>query len=349
MEIAKPVTKWAVQLKEPAQAPWVFREAFRIARSGRPGPVLIDLPIDVQQRDMPVRRGDRRAAARRRPAARVRARVGRAVGHAAGRRTAPDPGRRRRDHRRRRRRAARAGRAPAGPGPGDADGQGRVPRGPPAVRRAWRASRPRRAGATRRSWRATWCSRWAPGSATGTPATSTTYRGDRKFIHVDIEPTQIGKVFEPDLGIVGHARPTLAALTEEAQGAAGPRGPGSGPRGSPSCADAAAARRLRRRADQAAAGLPGDQRVLRRRTPRSSPRSGSTRSGPASSRRPTCRGATWSAGRPGRSAGRCPAAMGVKCAFPERPGGGRRRRLLLPVPDGGDRGRRPVPRSRSSS
>ena len=49
VEIAKPVTKWAVQLKEPAQAPWVFREAFRIARSGRPGPVLIDLPVDVQK------------------------------------------------------------------------------------------------------------------------------------------------------------------------------------------------------------------------------------------------------------------------------------------------------------
>ncbi|MEV1178589.1 thiamine pyrophosphate-binding protein, partial [Nonomuraea sp. NPDC049784] len=50
VEIARPVTKWAVQLKEPAQAPWVFREAFRIARSGRPGPVLIDLPLDVQRR-----------------------------------------------------------------------------------------------------------------------------------------------------------------------------------------------------------------------------------------------------------------------------------------------------------
>jgi tartronate-semialdehyde synthase len=43
------------------------------------------------------------------------------------------------------------------------------------------------------------------------------YRGDRTFIHVDIEPTQIGKVFEPDLGIVGHARPTLTALTAAAR------------------------------------------------------------------------------------------------------------------------------------
>ena len=47
VEIAKPVTKWSVQVKETAQIPWVFREAFRIARSGRPGPVLIDLPLDV--------------------------------------------------------------------------------------------------------------------------------------------------------------------------------------------------------------------------------------------------------------------------------------------------------------
>src|SRR5690606_9257469 len=47
VEIAKPVTKWAVQVKEAASAPWVFREAFRVARSGRPGPVLVDIPVDV--------------------------------------------------------------------------------------------------------------------------------------------------------------------------------------------------------------------------------------------------------------------------------------------------------------
>jgi tartronate-semialdehyde synthase len=49
VEIARPVTKWAVQVKETAQLPWTFREAFRVAREGRPGPVLIDLPIDVQK------------------------------------------------------------------------------------------------------------------------------------------------------------------------------------------------------------------------------------------------------------------------------------------------------------
>ena len=46
--IAKPVTKWAVTVREPALVPRVFSQAFHIMRSGRPGPVLIDLPVDVQ-------------------------------------------------------------------------------------------------------------------------------------------------------------------------------------------------------------------------------------------------------------------------------------------------------------
>jgi tartronate-semialdehyde synthase len=46
--IAKPVTKWAVTVREPALVPFVFQQAFHIMRSGRPGPVLIDLPFDVQ-------------------------------------------------------------------------------------------------------------------------------------------------------------------------------------------------------------------------------------------------------------------------------------------------------------
>ena len=49
VEIARPVCKWAYQVKETAQLPWAFREAFRIAREGRPGPVLIDLPLNVQK------------------------------------------------------------------------------------------------------------------------------------------------------------------------------------------------------------------------------------------------------------------------------------------------------------
>jgi len=47
--IARPVTKWAVTVMEGAQVPRAFRHAFHLMRSGRPGPVLIDLPLDVQK------------------------------------------------------------------------------------------------------------------------------------------------------------------------------------------------------------------------------------------------------------------------------------------------------------
>ncbi len=46
--IARPVTKKATTVLEAAQVPGVFQEAFHLMRSGRPGPVLIDLPADVQ-------------------------------------------------------------------------------------------------------------------------------------------------------------------------------------------------------------------------------------------------------------------------------------------------------------
>jgi len=47
--IVAPVTKWSVTVMEGAQVPYVFRKAFQVMRSGRPGPVHIDLPIDVQR------------------------------------------------------------------------------------------------------------------------------------------------------------------------------------------------------------------------------------------------------------------------------------------------------------
>ena len=46
--IAKPVTKLAMTVLEPAQVPGAFQQAFHLMRSGRPGPVLLDLPFDVQ-------------------------------------------------------------------------------------------------------------------------------------------------------------------------------------------------------------------------------------------------------------------------------------------------------------
>src|SRR5579863_6258021 len=50
--IAKPVSKWAVTVREPALVPRVFQQAFHVMRSGRPGPVLIDLPFDVQMAEI---------------------------------------------------------------------------------------------------------------------------------------------------------------------------------------------------------------------------------------------------------------------------------------------------------
>src|SRR5438874_12457174 len=50
--IAKPVTKWSVTVREPAQVPRAFQQAFHLMRSGRPGPVLIDLPLVVQMAEI---------------------------------------------------------------------------------------------------------------------------------------------------------------------------------------------------------------------------------------------------------------------------------------------------------
>src|ERR1700710_1565283 len=50
--IAAPLTKMAMTVLEPGQVPGAFQQAFHLMRSGRPGPVLIDLPIDVQQTEI---------------------------------------------------------------------------------------------------------------------------------------------------------------------------------------------------------------------------------------------------------------------------------------------------------
>jgi len=46
--VTMPVTKHGFLLTDPEDASAVIREAFRLARAGRPGPVLVDLPKDVQ-------------------------------------------------------------------------------------------------------------------------------------------------------------------------------------------------------------------------------------------------------------------------------------------------------------
>ena len=44
-----PFTKHCYLVKDAAQLPVVLKEAFHIASTGRPGPVLIDIPVDVQE------------------------------------------------------------------------------------------------------------------------------------------------------------------------------------------------------------------------------------------------------------------------------------------------------------
>ena len=50
--IAKPVAKATWCVTSPAEVPAVLREACRTARAGRPGPVLVDLPINVQMAEI---------------------------------------------------------------------------------------------------------------------------------------------------------------------------------------------------------------------------------------------------------------------------------------------------------
>jgi acetolactate synthase-1/2/3 large subunit len=48
ISISMPVTKWNYQGTSPDEIPWVLAQAFFIAQTGRPGPVLIDVTKDAQ-------------------------------------------------------------------------------------------------------------------------------------------------------------------------------------------------------------------------------------------------------------------------------------------------------------
>ncbi|MEO7975789.1 thiamine pyrophosphate-binding protein [Flavobacterium sp.] len=49
LSMAKPITKACFQINDANEIPNVFEKAFKIALEGRPGPVLIDIPMDVQR------------------------------------------------------------------------------------------------------------------------------------------------------------------------------------------------------------------------------------------------------------------------------------------------------------
>ncbi|HOT72476.1 MAG TPA: biosynthetic-type acetolactate synthase large subunit [Anaerohalosphaeraceae bacterium] len=52
--ITRPITKHNVIIKNPNDLAHTIREAFYIASTGRPGPVLIDIPVDMQVAQVPV-------------------------------------------------------------------------------------------------------------------------------------------------------------------------------------------------------------------------------------------------------------------------------------------------------
>ncbi|WP_436775496.1 glyoxylate carboligase [Yinghuangia sp. YIM S09857] len=215
VEIAKPVTKWAVQVKEAAQAPWIFREAFRIARSGRPGPVLIDLPLDVQQQkilwdpelDAPL------------PVAEVHPHLPRVEAALDMLLAAERP-------------LLLSG---GGVIIGDAHEElvelAELLQIPVQVTLMGKGSidedHALYSGMTgiqtsQRYGNASFLESdlvLALGARFGDRHTGAldVYRGDRRFIHVDIEPTQIGKVFQPDLGIVSDTRLFLRAMLRAAK------------------------------------------------------------------------------------------------------------------------------------
>jgi tartronate-semialdehyde synthase len=126
------------------------------------------------------------------------------------------------------------------------------------------------------------------------------YRGERKFIHIDIEPTVIGKVFPADLGIVADAKLALEALTRVAKEMTPKRSPSEW---SKKAADYK--RRFRRKMDYDQVPLKHSESSRRSTsssttTPFSSRPSASTRSGRASSRRSKNRIRTSAAARPAR-------------------------------------------------
>jgi acetolactate synthase-1/2/3 large subunit len=50
--ITMPVVKHSFMIQHPQELPRAIHEAFHIARSGRPGPVLVDIPVDLSRADI---------------------------------------------------------------------------------------------------------------------------------------------------------------------------------------------------------------------------------------------------------------------------------------------------------
>ena len=132
--ITMPVTKHNWLIQSAADIPTVIREAFYVATTGRPGPVLVDIPKDIANQTMEWYWPDGVDL----PGFRAPQPPDPEPGPGGG---PADPGRRAAGHLRRRRHpqgpggrgAAPPGRADRHPRGHHADGPGRLPRRPPAV------------------------------------------------------------------------------------------------------------------------------------------------------------------------------------------------------------------------
>ncbi|MDE3176417.1 MAG: glyoxylate carboligase [Pseudomonadota bacterium] len=215
VEIVKPVAKWAVMAREPAQVPRLFQQAFHLMRSGRPGPVLIDLPFDVQMAEIEFDIETYEPL----PVYRPKATPAQAEKALAMLQEAERP------------------LIVAGGGIVNADacdllvefaeltgvpviptlmGWGTIPDDHPLMAGMVGLQTSHRYG------NATMLAsdfvigignRWA-NRHTGSVEV---YAKGRKFVHIDVEPTQIGRVFNPDLGIASDARSALEELIAAAK------------------------------------------------------------------------------------------------------------------------------------
>jgi len=217
VEIAKPVTKWAVQVKEPGQLVWTFREAFRIAQEGRPGPVLIDLPIDVQSSgldvDFDVERGgplrfDKPEGSQQaiRQVIEMVLEAERPVLMPGGGSIIANASEELID-------LAEYLQVPVSP---TYMGKGIIPEDHPlymGIVGLQTNQRFANALFLESDLVVGIGNRWGD-RHTGDLET---YRGDRKFVHIDIEPGQIGRVFPPDLAVVSDAKLALEGMLRAAR------------------------------------------------------------------------------------------------------------------------------------
>lgn len=210
--IAKPVTKYASTILEPGLVPGTFAKAFQVMRSSRPGPVLLDLPINVQLAEIDFDIDAYEPLPVEKPKA-TRGQAEKIVD------------------------LLTSGTKPiiiAGGGVINANASGKlvelaeelnIPVSPTLM--GWGAipdDHRLQSGMVgiqthTKYGNATFLesdvvlglgNRWA-NRHTGA---LDTYRAGRKFIHVDIESTQIGRVFSPDLGIASDAGAAIDAILE---------------------------------------------------------------------------------------------------------------------------------------